>query len=86
MADPIHQFEIKKILPLELNNIDISFTNSSMFMILAILVTICRSDRRISNESFLEEHFSQIFQNILCFFPQRALFSDFGKVNIFKNV
>ena len=38
MADPIHQFEIKKILPLELNNIDISFTNSSMFMILTVLV------------------------------------------------
>ena len=41
MADPIHQFEIKKIIPLELNNIDISFTNSSMFMILTIsLVSI----------------------------------------------
>ena len=41
MADPIHQFEIKKIVPLELNNIDISFTNSSMFMILTIsLVSI----------------------------------------------
>tara|TARA_B100000029_G_scaffold516590_1_gene631512 strand:- start:2655 stop:3377 length:723 start_codon:yes stop_codon:yes gene_type:complete len=36
MADPIHQFEIKKIYPLELNNVDISFTNSSLFMILTV--------------------------------------------------
>ena len=38
MADPIHQFEIKEIFPINLNNIDISFTNSSMFMILTISV------------------------------------------------
>ncbi len=36
MADPIHQFKIKKIYPLELNNVDISFTNSSLFMILTV--------------------------------------------------
>ena len=38
MADPIHQFEIKKIVPLKLNDIDISFTNSSMFMILTVTI------------------------------------------------
>ena len=37
MADPIHQFEIKKLYPLQLNNVDISFTNSSLFMILTVL-------------------------------------------------
>tara|TARA_Y100000590_G_scaffold454132_1_gene600387 strand:- start:466 stop:1188 length:723 start_codon:yes stop_codon:yes gene_type:complete len=38
MADPIHQFEIKKIVPLKLNDIDISFTNSSLFMILTVTI------------------------------------------------
>ncbi|MBK47749.1 MAG: F0F1 ATP synthase subunit A [Pelagibacteraceae bacterium] len=37
MADPIHQFEIKKIIPIEINNIDLSFTNSSLFMMLTVL-------------------------------------------------
>ena len=39
MADPIHQFEIKELIPLELNNIEtnISYTNSSIFMSLAII-------------------------------------------------
>ena len=53
MADPIHQFEIKKIVPLELNNIDISFTNSSMFMILAVLVVSIFLILSIKNKKIL---------------------------------
>ena len=40
MADPIHQFEIKELIPLELFEINISFTNSSLFMSLAIISII----------------------------------------------
>ena len=36
MADPIHQFEIKTIVPIELMyGVDASFTNSSLFMVLS---------------------------------------------------
>jgi F-type H+-transporting ATPase subunit a len=35
--DPLHQFEIKRLIPLKLGNLDVSFTNSSMWMVLAIL-------------------------------------------------
>jgi len=38
MPDPMHQFEIKRLLPLEVFGIDASFTNASAFMILAALV------------------------------------------------
>lgn len=38
MPDPIHQFEIKRLIPLEYNGYDISFTNSSLFMVAALLL------------------------------------------------
>ena len=39
MADPIHQFEINKIIPLNWNGFDWSLTNSSLLMILAVALT-----------------------------------------------
>jgi F-type H+-transporting ATPase subunit a len=39
MADPIHQFEIKKIVTLgEVGGHEIAFTNSSLFMVIAVAV------------------------------------------------
>ena len=35
MPDPMHQFEIKRLLPLEVFGIDASFTNASLFMVIA---------------------------------------------------
>lgn len=40
MADPIHQFEIQKIVPLNVGGIDISFTNSSLWMMIAVVTSI----------------------------------------------
>ncbi len=40
MVDPLHQFEIHKIFPLTLGGWDISFTNSSLFMVLATFFVI----------------------------------------------
>lgn len=39
MADPLHQFVIKPIVPLEVAGTDISFTNSSLFMVLAVVAS-----------------------------------------------
>ena len=36
-TDPIHQFEIHKIVPIEVGGVDISFTNSALFMVLTVL-------------------------------------------------
>ena len=37
MIDPLHQFEIKQLLALKFLGLNISFTNSSLFMVLAVL-------------------------------------------------
>ena len=39
MPDPIHQFDIHRLVPINLFGYDVSFTNSSLFMVLAVLVT-----------------------------------------------
>ena len=38
MPDPIHQFEIHPILPIKIFGWDISFTNSSLFMLLTVVL------------------------------------------------
>jgi F-type H+-transporting ATPase subunit a len=40
MADLMHQFEIKEIAPIKLGGYDISFTNSSLFMVISIVSII----------------------------------------------
>ena len=38
MSNPLEQFEIKPLMPLEFNGLDISFTNSALFMFLTVIV------------------------------------------------
>ena len=40
MSNPIEQFEIKRILPIEVNGLDISFTNSSLCMLLTVIIVV----------------------------------------------
>lgn len=35
--DPMHQFEINRILPLNIGGIDVSFTNSALFMVIIVV-------------------------------------------------
>ena len=35
-ADPMHQFEIKRLLDINIAGFDISFTNSALFMLIAV--------------------------------------------------
>lgn len=39
MFNPLHQFEVHSLFPLSLKGIDLSFTNSSLFMVVAVLAT-----------------------------------------------
>jgi F-type H+-transporting ATPase subunit a len=34
--DPVHQFEIKRLVPMQIGGLDVSFTNSALFMVIAI--------------------------------------------------
>jgi len=38
MPDPIHQFEIHPIVPINVFGWDVSFTNSSLFMLVAVVL------------------------------------------------
>ena len=40
MASPLEQFNVKPIIPLEINGYDVSFTNSSLFMVLAVAAVV----------------------------------------------
>ncbi len=40
MPDPIHQFDIHRLVPINIGGWDVSFTNSSLFMLLAVLLTV----------------------------------------------
>ncbi len=40
MASPLEQFNVKPIIPLEINGYDVSFTNSSLFMVLAVAAIV----------------------------------------------
>jgi F-type H+-transporting ATPase subunit a len=39
MPDPIHQFDLHRIVPIQIGGWDLSFTNSALFMLLAVIVT-----------------------------------------------
>jgi F-type H+-transporting ATPase subunit a len=34
--DPIYQFEINRLIPIEVGGLDFSFTNSSLFMVATV--------------------------------------------------
>lgn len=39
MSDPLHQFEIHTFFPLHIKGVDISFTNASLFMVIAVVAS-----------------------------------------------
>lgn len=39
MADPLHQFVVTPIIPIHLGGVDLSFTNSSLWMMIAVAVS-----------------------------------------------
>ncbi len=40
MADPLHQFVIKPIIPFEIGGVDLSFTNSALWMVIGAALSI----------------------------------------------
>ena len=36
-TDPIHQFHIQKLVPIEVGGVDFSFTNSALFMVITVV-------------------------------------------------
>lgn len=72
MENPLEQFEIKKIFPLDINGVDISFTNSSLCMVITVVVVflgmlLCLRKRDIvptKSQAFAEAIY-EFVQNII---------------------
>lgn len=52
MSNPMEQFTVKPLIPIEIGGYDISFTNSSLFMVLSVLMvtalfSLCLRNRKI---------------------------------------
>lgn len=60
MADPIRQFEIKELIPLELFETNISYTNSSLFMSLTIIFVTMLLLLSIKNKSLIPSRLQSI--------------------------
>jgi F-type H+-transporting ATPase subunit a len=53
MADPIHQFVIEPIVPLHVAGVDISYTNSSLWMTIAVVTSIVFLTLAISKKAMV---------------------------------
>ncbi len=40
MADPMHQFQIATLIPFHIGGVDLSFTNSSLWMLIGAVLSI----------------------------------------------
>ena len=68
MADPIRLFEIKELIPLELFETNISYTNSSLFMSLTIIFVTMLLLLSIKNKSLIPsrlQSISEIFYELI---------------------
>jgi F-type H+-transporting ATPase subunit a len=43
IIDPIHQFVIDRLIPIHVGGVDISFTNSALFAVIAVSLAQCCS-------------------------------------------
>ena len=53
MADPIHQFQIVPLIPIHLGDIDISYTNSALWMTVAVIVSTTFLSMAVSRRAMI---------------------------------
>lgn len=64
MADPIYQFEIKPIVPIEFGGADLSFTNSALWMMIAVVVSTTMLSVAMGRRSLVPDRM-QVFAEML---------------------
>ena len=67
MIDPMASFEVKTLIPLELFGIDISITNSSLYMILVVVVVCVLFFIGTSNKSIIPNKFRYCLEELFNF-------------------
>lgn len=53
MANPIHQFEIQPLVPLTVGGVDLSFTNSSLWMTIGVIASLALLTLAMSRKSMV---------------------------------
>lgn len=76
-TDPIKQFEVHEVLPFEAFGLDLAFTNSSFFMVLATVLTVVLFSMALSNRA-LVPHRAQSVAEIIYGFVADMLRSTAG--------
>ena len=62
--DPMHQFEIKRLVPMDLGFVDLSFTNSALFTFIAIGLTIVFLWTAVSGHSLVPSRMQSIAESM----------------------
>jgi F-type H+-transporting ATPase subunit a len=60
LQSPLHQFEINRIVPIEIAGYDISFTQSSLWMIVAVVLTVLLMTVSVRNKSVIPGRWQNI--------------------------
>ena len=60
LIDPIHQFAITKLADIKIGNVDISFTNSSQFMVITTIAIMVLFMLGLSKRSIVPNRFQMI--------------------------
>jgi F-type H+-transporting ATPase subunit a len=79
--DPIHQFQISKILDIKIGDLDLSFTNSSLFMVATVAATLGFLTLATSNRSLIPGRMQSVAE-LSYEFVASTLRSSAGKVGM----
>lgn len=64
VADPIHQFVIKDLVPLSIGGVDVSFTNSALWMVIAAGVTTLGLSLAMRQRAIIPGRFQVFAENM----------------------
>lgn len=52
MESPLHQFVIKTLIPIQVGGVDLSFTNSALFMLISVVAIFCLFSLSLQKKAF----------------------------------
>ena len=61
-ADPMHQFEIKRLIDINIGSLDISFTNSALFMVIAVTIISCMTIFSVRKNAIIPSRMQSIVE------------------------
>lgn len=67
MADPMHQFQISPIIPIHIGNLDLSFTNSSLWMLIGAILSLMLMGAASARKSLIPGRLQLIGEEIYSF-------------------